>query len=136
MLIVSTGLKDERAKVVGDRLNQVGANPAPVLRFYSGAKPENLGAITTQVLLCELELPVPCYSVVTNGQLVMNPVPESLIAETGIVAWGRLIDTDGGVQVDFDVTGAGGGGDLEMTTIEAIVYQGATLSLPTAWYLG
>ncbi len=135
MFSVSVAVENMRAKAVGDWIDRAGVNPASIVRFYDGFRPLDLGVVTTQNLLCELALPNPCYSDVVDGVLTMKPVQGAMVLVTGDISWARVIDADGDIVGDFDVSGVNGTGDLKLPMPEATVYQGATMSL-TVWGLG
>lgn len=134
MLTLSTDVMNARVKAVGDWIDRPGVNPGSVIQFYSGTRPGALGEITDQELLCELNFPNPCYSDAVNGELLMNDVPDGQIQLTGDATWARILDADGAIVGDLDVSGKDGVGDLKMPTVLPTVYQGATMRL-IAWKL-
>lgn len=131
MLTLSEFVKDARLQVIGDLLDAAGSAGSGKIQFYDGTKPVNLGGVSTQNKLCELDLGLPSYTEVAGGVMTMAPTGTSLVLLSGEVTWARLLDRNGAVVGDLDVGGVSSGRDLVFPTDTAQVYQGANMQLNT-----
>lgn len=97
-----------------------GASPG-VLKLYTGtmrATPET--AITTQTLLGTLTFSDPA-GVVANGALTMSAITQDAEADaTGTATWATVEDSNGLSVFDIDVTNTGGGGTLQLNTVNIV----------------
>jgi hypothetical protein len=100
------------------------------LRLYDGIAPDPPGsAITTQVMLADIPLALPCGAV-ANGVLTMTvPVEDGNIPASGTITWGRISDGAGVWVADIDVGLEASGAALELTATE--VYQGGIVRVTT-----
>lgn len=90
------------------------------LRIYDGTRPATGAAITTQVLLAELTFADPCGTV-TNGVLTFSALTADASADaSGTASWARVVDSDGNFVMDMSVTATGGGGDVELNTLDIV----------------
>lgn len=105
-------------------------------RIYDGTPPADLSvAVTSQVLLAELDLSNPAFGAAADGNPGAVATANSITAEAsapagGTAAWFRIFNRNGDAVIDGDVTATGGGGALELnsTTIGA----GANVSI-SSW---
>ena len=91
------------------------------INIYNGtipATPET--AITTQTLLGTLTLADPCGAV-SGGVLTMGAITQDSSADaSGTASWARLTDSNGNVVMDIDVSNTGGGGTLQLNTVNIV----------------
>lgn len=94
---------------------------AGVLKLYTGtmrATPET--AITTQTLLGTLTFSDPA-GVVAGGVLTMSAITQDAEADaTGTATWATVEDSNGLSVFDIDVTNTGGGGTLQLNTVNIV----------------
>lgn len=94
---------------------------AGVLKLYTGtmrATPET--AITTQTLLGTLTFSYPA-GVVADGVLTMSAITQDAAADaTGTATWATVEDSNGLSVFDIDVTNTGGGGTLQLNTVNIV----------------
>lgn len=98
-----------------------GAGPGKI-KIYDGVQPANPGVpVTTQTVLSEHDLTDPC-GVALNGILTFNPIAEDAFANaTGTASWARFFDSDDNPIADASISQVGGGGDLQMNTVNVII---------------
>ena len=93
------------------------------LRIYSGAQPATADtAVTSQVLLAELEFGAPSAPAAVNGLLTFNAIASDSAANaTGTATWFRALRADGTTPVlDGTVGIAGSNSNLEMPTTSIV----------------
>jgi hypothetical protein len=97
--------------------------------IYSGSKPTVIGgALTGQVLLADFVLPLNVGTVADN-KLTLATIPEVLVLANGTAAWARFVNGDGDIALDCDVTGIGGGGEIQMSAVNLFAGGTARVSL-------
>lgn len=111
MIEISTNLNEYRLQGVINFL-AVGATNAKVL-IYDGTRPAFGDAATT--LLCEVTLVEP-LGTLSGGVLTMTPTDEYLNAATGTATWARVINGDGTIGWDCDVSDMLGSGDIKLAS--------------------
>ena len=91
------------------------------INIYSGTIPATVAtAVTTQVLLGTLTFSDPCGAV-SAGALTMGAITQDASADaTGTATWARITDSDGNAKMDIDVTNTGGGGTLQLNTVNIV----------------
>ena len=91
------------------------------IKIYTGtipATPET--AITSQVLLGTLTFGKPCGTV-TNKTFTAGSITQDSAADaSGTATWARVADSSGNAFVDIDVTTIGGGGALQLNTVNIV----------------
>ena len=107
------------------------------VRVYDGARPATVDdAITTQILLLELQFSTPAFGAAgaTNpGEAEMSGAISALTSSAGTATWFRVFKSDGTtVVLDGDVTATGGGGDIEFSKVVWVV--GEAIELKTLVY--
>jgi hypothetical protein len=114
---ISTALNDYRLNAVLDFLS-IGAANARVL-IHEGQRPA-LGAPPEGNLLAAIVLLNPMGEV-KEGLLTMTATGESLIQNSGQAAWARIVNGDGQLAWDCDVSDMNGAGELRLpsTTLYA-----------------
>jgi len=107
------------------------ADPEPGrLQLYSGPQPAAGDPITSEILLADIALEIPCGSV-ANGILTLNsPIEDSNLPDSGTIIWGRLVDGNDAWIADLDVGAQGSAAALELAGI--IVYQGGIVRITAA----
>jgi len=107
------------------------ADPLPgKLQLYSGPQPTAGDPITTEILLADISLAIPCGSV-SNGVLTLAaPIEDGNLPDSGTIIWGRLVDGDDAWIADLDVGAQGSAAALELAGI--IVYQGGIVRITAA----
>lgn len=95
---------------------------AGFLRIYDGAQPASADtAITTQLMLAELELPDPSAAAAVDGVLTFTPAP-AVAEAASAAAWYRLFKVDGSTAVlDGSVGVTGSTANLQLSTVDLIV---------------
>lgn len=117
MIQISSELNDYRLNAVVNFL-AIGTQNASV-RIYSGARPA-LGAPPTGDLLATIVLVEPIGDV-EDGLLSITPTDEALIETGGVATWARIVNGDGELAWDCDVSDLDGTGELRLpsTTLYA-----------------
>ena len=89
---------------------------APLMRFYSGAKPANAAAAATGTLLVEMALPADWMAAATGGTKSMLGTWQDLTANaSGNGGYWRIYDTAGTTcHYQGTLTITGGGGDITL----------------------
>jgi hypothetical protein len=110
LIQISTALNDYRLDAVINFLD-IGTQNATV-RIYSGNRPA-FGAPPQGDLLATIVLVEPLGEV-EGGQLSITPTPETLIEIGGMATWARVVNGDGALAWDCDVSGMEGDGELRL----------------------
>lgn len=97
-----------------------GTGPSQI-KFYTASQPAGPNtAITSQTLLGTLTCSDPSGSV-SGRVLTLGTVTEDSSADaTGTCTWARHLDSDGNAVADYSVTATGGGGDIELNTVNIV----------------
>jgi hypothetical protein len=95
---------------------------AGMLKIYDGVQPTGPDTpITSQNVLADHNLSYPC-GVAANGVLTFSAISEDSFANaTGTAVWARLFDSNGLPVADASITQVGGGGDLQMNTVNIVI---------------
>ena len=95
---------------------------AGILRIYDGVQPTNPDIpISSQNVLSEHSLSYPCGTA-ANGIITFGPIAEDSFANaTGTAVWARIFDSTGKAVADASITQIGGGGDLQMNTVNIVI---------------
>lgn len=117
MIQISTALNDYRLNAVVNFL-AIGTENAHVL-IYGGVRPA-LGATPGSDLLATIVLVEPIGEV-EDGLLAITPTSEALIETSGTATWARIVNGDGELAWDCDVSDLNGTGELRLpsTTLYA-----------------
>ena len=117
MIQISNALGDYRLNAVVNFL-AIGTQNASV-RIYGGARPA-LGAAPSGDLLATIVL-VESIGEVEDGLLSITPTGEALIEAGGVATWARIVNGDGALAWDCDVSDLDGAGELRLpsTTLYA-----------------
>lgn len=77
---------------------------AGLMRIYDGTRPARGAAITTEVLLAELTFSDPsALAAATDVWTAEAITSETSAPDSGIPEWGRIVNSGGTFQMDFDV---------------------------------
>lgn len=125
---LNSTLRNARLQVLSDAIDAGSA----VMRIYSGVKPSNLAAVTTQVKLCELAFPLPSANEITAGILSFNPIAEAMVLVSGVATWARIVADDATVIADLDVGNTASSAELRLPDTQ--LYQGVILRFPN-WFV-
>lgn len=117
MIQISNALGDYRLNAVVNFL-AIGTQNASV-RIYGGARPA-LGAAPSGDLLASIVLVEPIGEI-EDGLLSITPTGEALIEIGGVATWARIVNGDGVLAWDCDVSDLNGTGELRLpsTTLYA-----------------
>ena len=117
MIQISDALGDYRLNAVVNFL-AIGTQNASV-RIYGGARPA-LGAAPSGDLLATIVLVEPIGEI-EDGLLSITPTGEALIEIGGVATWARIVNGDGVLAWDCDVSDLNGTGELRLpsTTLYA-----------------
>ena len=117
MIQISSALNEYRLNAVINFL-AIGTENARV-RVYGGVRPA-FGAAPSGDLLATLVLVEPIGEV-EDGQLAITPTGEALIETGGEATWARIVNGDGALAWDCDVSDLEGTGELRLpsTTLYA-----------------
>ena len=103
-----------------------GAGHARV-RLYDGTRPAAGGAATT--LLAEIALDKPCGAI-SNNVLVLTSSDIPLIVASGVAMWARVVNGNGDMAFDCDVSNQAGSGDIKL--VSTTLYAGGKAVLSSA----
>jgi hypothetical protein len=117
VIAISPGLNEYRLQGVMAFLAQ-GSEGARA-EFYDGVRPA-LGGAPLGQLLVAIALSEP-IGTVAEGVLTLTPTAEVMITATGQATWARLVNGEGAVAWDCDVSDLTGTGELRLpsTTLYA-----------------
>lgn len=128
MIQISNALNDYRLNAVVNFL-AIGTENACV-RIYGGVRP-SFGAAPTGDLLATIVLVEPIGEV-EDGILTITPTGEALIQTSGEATWARIVNGDGTLAWDCDVSDLNGTGELRPRRPRST--PGATpVSCPACW---
>lgn len=112
MIAISTALKNCRLDSVVAFL-QLGADAATA-RIYDGARP-SLGGAPAGTLLVTIALAEP-IGAVAGGVLTLTPTADALNEATGQATWARIVNGNGDLAWDCDVSDLNGTAELILTS--------------------
>ena len=112
MIAISTALKNCRLESVVAFL-QLGTDGATA-NIYDGVRPA-LGAVPGGALLVTIPLAAP-VGTVAAGLLTVTPTADALNAATGQATWARIMNGNGELAWDCDVSDPNGTAELILTS--------------------
>lgn len=117
---LALNVRTEMAQTLINKIDAGGA--AGSLKIYDGLKPSSPDVpVTSQNVLSEHTLSYPCGTA-ANGILTFGPISEDSFANaTGTASWARIYDSNGNAVADASITQVGGGGDLQMNTVNIVI---------------
>lgn len=122
------------ADAVVDRVDLGTGTATGKLRLYSGVQPADADSAAVGSLLCEIDLANPAFgSANSSGTAAAAGMPKSGVgaaaAGAGTNAQSfRVINRDGATCWDGQVTGAGGGGQLELDNVNIAENQAVNIA--------
>jgi len=84
------------------------------LYIRSGTQPATGGGAASGDLLVEIDLPATAFSPASAGSAAKAGTWSAAASAAGIAGWFRMTNTAGTRSIDGNVTGQGGGGDMEV----------------------
>jgi len=127
-LILSTIMRNTIGDAMASLMNVGSLNPNGYIELRTGPKPTNPQFVATGTLLATLQLSNPVYNAFSNGIGIANTITgDSNIDASGVCAWFRVYNRDGTAMFDGVVTISGGGGDIELPSVNFV--QGGTVEL-------
>lgn len=128
-MTVRISVAHNEARLAGTKAHIEAGAADSRLMIYSGSKPTVIGgALTGQVLLADFVLPLNVGTVADN-KLTLATIPEVLVLANGTAAWARFVNGNGDIALDCDVTGIGGGGEIQMSAVNLFAGGTARVSL-------
>ncbi len=122
------------ADAVVDRVDLGSATANGLLRLYSGAQPADADSAAAGTLLLEIDLDAPAFGAASSaGVATAAGFPKSADGEAGAAAGTaaqscRIVNRDGATVFDGEVTGTGGGGEIELDNVNIASGQTVTVS--------
>lgn len=124
MIEISDDLANDRLVATLNRLDN-GAVHARI-RIYDGTRPA-FGVAGN--VLAEVVLDKPC-GVVASRILTLNATDAALVLKSGNATWARVINANGDVAFDADVSDQNGIGDIRLS--KTTLYEGGEVALLSA----
>lgn len=97
------------------------------IRIYDGVRPASGGGATT--LLTEIALDKPSGAV-ANGILTLTSADIPLVLASGTATWARIVNGNGDMALDCDVSNQAGTGDIKL--VSTSLYAGGKAVLSSA----
>lgn len=116
----------------------IDAGGTGTIQIRTGAQPASANSAATGTLLGTLTFSATAFAPASSGQAAANSITGDNSADAnGTAGWFRVLSGGGATVFDGDITGNGGGGDMEMnnTTITAggtIDVTSFTFTLPAS----
>lgn len=124
MIEISDDLANDRSIATLNRLDN-GAGHARI-RIYDGTRPA-FGVAGN--VLAEVILDKPC-GVVDSRILTLHATDAALVLKSGNATWARVINANGDIVFDADVTDSSGTGDIRLS--KTTLYEGGEVTLTSA----
>lgn len=124
----STALKTARLQAVLSALD--GTDAPSTLTLYKGPAPDSVGPLPVGAqALVRFTLPRPCGTI-EGGELVLGEIGEQMVMLSGVPTFARFADGAGLAVMDLDVSVEGGGGAVQLVTLDLVA--GGLLRLKVA----
>lgn len=118
---VSTDVKN--SALIGIRALIDGGADSGLIKVYDSPRPATGAAITTQILLAEIEFNDPSFADPVSATMTMNvPLTTNGLAN-GTALWARITDSDDNFVMDIDVGDLASSAELKLSD-EAITLGG------------
>ncbi|WP_217183360.1 hypothetical protein [Streptomyces sp. AC495_CC817] len=116
---ISNAARSAAADAIVDLID---AGPAAgTLKVYTGSQPAGAGTAPTGTLLGTLTMSDPAFGNAANGVATAAPITgDSSVDATGTAGWARIADSTGTAIIDLSVTVSGGGGDLQLDSVNLV----------------
>ena len=96
------------------------ANANPIIEIYSGTMPAAMGGTITDTLIATLT-PTATVGTESGGVITFDAIAEDSGADaTATAGWARILDRDREEAVYLTITQIGGGGDLQLSSVDII----------------
>lgn len=121
ILRFAVAVKNSTLTQIRDAID-AGSGPG-YLQVRSGTIPADVATAVTGTLLGTLTFADPCGVVGTPtvGALTMSPIIQDSSADlTGTATWARIFDSAGVAVMDIDISATGGGGTLQLNTVNIV----------------
>ena len=117
-------LTDALRNAMADRISaavDAGAGLGTI-KLYSGTQPLDADdSLSSNTLLATLTFSDPSAPAASGGVLTFSAItPDALVDATDEVTWARVEDSDGNNVLDVNVTVTGGGGLVEINTVNLV----------------
>lgn len=123
MIAFSQNLTESRFLAIETAIGE--GTGSPYLHLYTGSRPPNLGAVTSEnTLIASIELLKPIYKSRTGTSAVINTALESPVLGDGAPVWGRIVNGNNAPMIDLDI---GEGLDVQLNT--PILYAGGRVTV-------
>ena len=91
------------------------------IKIYTGTMPATTAtAVTSQTLLGTLTFAKPSGAVSDKTFTAAAITQDSSADATGTATWARIADSSGNAVIDIDITVVGGGGALQLNTVNIV----------------
>jgi len=124
----NTGHKNLVTDAAGDDFN------SGKFRIYTGSQPASGDDAPTGSLLVEITLPADAFSGASGGVASKAGTWSAAASSGGVAGWFRMLNSALSRSIDGNVTGTGGGGDLELSNTN--IASGQTVTINTFTYTG
>ena len=92
------------------------------VKMYTGPMPASAQSpLADQTLLATLNFNRPAAGHAQDGSLIFHPITQGVAPSSGRVSWARIENGGGDPVFDCDVTAPGGGGVIEINTVDIAV---------------
>lgn len=116
---ISTAARSAAADAIVDLVD--GGTGAGTLRIFTGAQPANPATAPSGTLLGTLTMSDPAFGNAASGVATAAPITGDSSADaTGTAGWARIADSSGTAIIDMSVTVSGGGGDLQLDSVNIV----------------
>lgn len=117
-LRLATSARNASVQGIGDLFDAHATLPGKI-KVYTGSQPANPNTAATGTLLATFTLADPAFDAPASGTRALDatPVLEDVGDADGIAGWFRGLDGGDNAVCDGTVTATGGGGNLELNTI-------------------
>lgn len=116
---ISNAARSAAADAIVDLID--GGTGVGTLRIYTGAQPAGPATAPTGTLLGTLTMTDPAFGNAANGVATAATITGDTSADaSGTAGWARIADSSGTAIIDMSVTVAGGGGDLQLDSVNIV----------------
>ena len=99
------------------------------LDVYTGTQPADADAATGETLIAHIPLAVTAFTGAAAAGVITLVVPQSALAlNSNVVGWGRFTTNGGAGVLDVTITQSGGGGDLTIDNVNAVLNEAVEIS--------
>lgn len=98
-----------------------GGTGAGTLKIYTGVQPAGPATAPSGTLLGTLTMTDPAFGNAANGVATAASITGDSSADaSGTAGWARIADSSGTAILDMSVTVSGGGGDLQLDSVNIV----------------